>query len=82
MSDIIDLLERLGQNAQLRHATQAEIQKELQDANVSSDVYAALMGEDSTTCCLIYMPKEIPDEEGSPGKVNEPVPNEEELVPA
>jgi hypothetical protein len=93
MSDIIDLLERLGQDARLRHATRPEIEQNLQDANVSLDVRTAfttgdqrqlesLLGLDGNVCCIIYMPREMPDAEESPGRVNEPVPNEEEWVPA
>jgi hypothetical protein len=92
VSDIIDLLERLGQDARLRRAPQAEIERHLQNADVSADVRAAfmardqrrieaLLGVDSNICCLIYMPKEAPEEE-SPGKVNPPMPAEEEWVPA
>jgi hypothetical protein len=93
MSNIIDLLERLGQDARLHEATHAEIDQLLQDAGASADVRAAVAAGDqrrleslldisSNVCCLIFMPREQPNEQESPDKVRQPEPGEEELVPA
>jgi hypothetical protein len=93
MSNIIDLLERLGQDAQLRNATSAEVENRLKDAGVDAPLRAAiaagdqrriesLLGIGSNVCCLIYMPKEEPNEGDIPGTTEQPAPGEEELIPA
>jgi hypothetical protein len=92
MLNIIDFIERMGQDARLRHASRNEMECYLQDAGISPELRAAffaadqrriesLLGLDTNVCCLIYMPKETPDVEESPGKINEPAPDEE-LIPA
>jgi hypothetical protein len=91
MSDFIDMLERLGQDARLHDATPADIEWLLQEAGAPPEVAAAIVSGDyirvqsllsaGGTCCLIWMPRENEVEESSPSKVN-PVPDEEELVPA
>jgi len=93
MSDLIELLERLGQDARLRHAAPADFERHLRDlgfdlaertALIARDGRSleSLLGIDGEVCCLIYMPRDIPDEEETPSRVDQPVPEEKEWVPA
>jgi hypothetical protein len=47
MSNIIDFLERMGQDAQLRHAPQDEVEQALIRAQIEPAMRAAILGEDS-----------------------------------
>jgi hypothetical protein len=93
MSDIVDILEKLGRDARLRDAAQEEVEAYLRAAGASTETLSAIVAADqrrlesmlgvgNSVCCLIYMPKESEEEQTSPSKVNEPAPDEEELVPA
>jgi hypothetical protein len=74
MADVIGLLERIGQDAQLRHAGRAEIESmltssgldpALRDALVGNDTGSlrTLLGANTDMCCLIHAPDDD-DEEG------------------
>lgn len=67
MSNIIDFLERLGQDAGLRQATdtavehamsRAGIEPALQAAILNKDQYLleSLLGADTNVCCLVHIP--------------------------
>lgn len=67
MSDVIDFLEKLGQDSTLRHATGAQLQSELSDVDpllraalIAGDRNAieALLGADNNVCCMINVPQE------------------------
>ena len=72
--DIIDFLEKLGQDAQLRGATRVRLQAALlaagmpagtRQALMSGDEQAlrALLDADENRCCLIASPRDEEDEE-------------------
>lgn len=72
MSNVIDFLERFGQDADLRHATDEAVAEALRQAGIEPAVRAAivdrdqqaleaLLGADTNVCCMIY--KEDEEEE-------------------
>ena len=74
MSNVIDFLERMGQDALLRHATGADLESALTAADIDPVVRAALLAEDSSRleallgataniCCMIHPPGEGGDDE-------------------
>ena len=76
MSNVIDFLERMGQDARLRDATESELDAALVQAGIEPALRTAMLGEDShalesllgvapTLCCLIHKEdeEEEPDEE-------------------
>ena len=85
MSNVIDFLEKWGQDAQLRHATSAELEEALLRAGIEPAERAAILGADRFTLesllgarsrlvCAILVPEEEEDEElpppASPGLRN------------
>jgi hypothetical protein len=65
MSNVIEFLERMGQDAQLRHATHTNIEKELVSKHIEpmirsailakdSEQIEALLGVNNKLCCLVY----------------------------
>lgn len=65
MSNIIDFLERMGQDAQLRHAPGSEVERALIKAQIEPALRAIILGEDSrrletllgataNVCCGLY----------------------------
>ena len=83
MSDIIDFLERLGQDSGLRHAPRAQIDQASSGVQMSPQVRAALANRDQrlletllgtdNVCCLINVPVWGEDEEAGENK-GEPKP--------
>jgi hypothetical protein len=75
MSDVIDFLEKLGQDSALRHASldgvlaRAQLSPEVRAALASGDPHAlkTLLGS-GNVCCMIYAPIEE-QEESQPGRV-------------
>jgi hypothetical protein len=74
MSDVIDFLEQLGQNARLRHAGPKELEQvlaltaidpALQGALLSQDAQqlGELLGAQPNVCCLIEKPDQDDDDE-------------------
>jgi hypothetical protein len=79
VTDIIDFLEKLGQDSQLRHADSGEIRQALSEAGIDPLAAAALVAGDerklaeqlgarSDLCCLVYAPRRD-DEEEKEGEV-------------
>jgi len=79
VTDIIDFLEKLGQDSQLRHADCGEIQQALNAAGIDPFAAAAIVAGDerklaerlemrSDQCCLVYAParENEEEEEGEP----------------
>jgi hypothetical protein len=77
MSNVIDFLEKWGQDSQLRHATSAELEQALLDAGIEPAGRAAILGADRCTLesllgarsrlvCAIMAPEEDEDEELPP----------------
>jgi hypothetical protein len=65
MSNVIDFLERMGQDADMRHASAGDLLKMLEDAAVNFDSHAAIasrdevalaavLGAESKLCCMVY----------------------------
>lgn len=74
MSNIIDFLERFGGDAQLRYASNEELEAALRLAGIDPGVRAAilasdqraleqLLGADSNVCCVINKPDDEEEEE-------------------
>jgi hypothetical protein len=74
VSNVIDFLERFGQDADLRHATDeavaealcnAGVAPALQEAVLDGDQRAleALLGADTNVCCMIFKEDEEEEEE-------------------
>lgn len=68
MADVIEFLERMGRDAQLRHASDAVLEQAMREAQMGPRVRAALMGGDraeieavigaeSDFCCLVWAPQ-------------------------
>jgi hypothetical protein len=74
VSKIIDFLEKLGHQAELRGASAVELEQALAEAGIEPHLWAAildmnqsrfesLLGARANVCCLIYSPDEKEDEE-------------------
>lgn len=74
MSNVIDFLERMGRDAQLRYATGVEIQQVLADEQIEPAVRAAIMCDDqlqlevllgatTNVCCMVHPAEESDDED-------------------
>jgi hypothetical protein len=72
MADVIEFLERMGRDAQLRHASEAVLDQAMRDARMSPGVRAVLLrgdraeieaiaGAESNVCCTVHAPD--PDDE-------------------
>lgn len=81
MADVIDFLERMGQDAGLRHASNGVLEEVLRATQLNSRARAALMsgdraeieavvGTESNVCCMVWMPgdEEQQPREGKPRK--------------
>jgi hypothetical protein len=73
MSDVIDFLESWGRDAQLRHATGAELTQAMINAQIDPFVRKALLSADRrhleflvgaqpNVCCMINVPTDTDDE--------------------
>jgi len=64
MSNVIDFLEMIGQDARLRHASQDEMKFALANMQMDSDLQAAILAKDqqqlealigaSNVCCVVF----------------------------
>jgi hypothetical protein len=80
MSNVIDFLERMGQDAQLRHASRSEMELVLMGAQLDPKLQEAILAKDqqwlesllgrNNLCCAQFPGKGDEDEEGeeSPSK--------------
>ena len=73
MTDIIDFLEQMGQDAQLRHATQDEVELALTSAEIAPELQAAILAKDpaqlesllgQAPLCAMFFPGKEEEEEG------------------
>jgi len=73
VSNVIDILERLGRNALLRHAAPSELERALADTPLEPALRAAILGGDqeslerllganSNVCCLVAPGREDEEE--------------------
>ena len=74
MSNVIDFLERFGQDAGLRYASDADIEAALREAGIDPAVRTAivncdqralelLLGADTNVCCVVNAPDQEEEEE-------------------
>jgi len=82
MSDIIDLIERMGQDSALRYASRPVLDKVMSEARVSPELRAALasgdqrllesvLGATTNVCCVVNAPLTEEDEDATPRKAND-----------
>lgn len=73
MTDVIDFLERMGQDAQLRHASQDEVERALTSAEMAPALQAAILARDlaqlesllgQAPVCVCLFPGKEEEEEG------------------
>lgn len=73
MTNVIDFLERLGQDARLRYASAEELDRALISAQIDPALRAALLGEDqrqleallgaaTNVCCMVHAPEDDEEE--------------------
>lgn len=83
MSDVIDFLERMGQDAQLRHGSQDEVELALTSAEIAPELQAAILAKDQahletllgqSPLCVVLWPGE---EEGEEEDETEEAPSRE-----
>ena len=74
MSNVIDFLERMGQDAQLRYATIAEVEQALTGAQIDPALRVAILGADqlqleallgaaTNVCCMVHPTEEEDDDD-------------------
>ena len=90
MSNVIDFLEKWGQDAQLRHATSAELEQALLRAGIEPAERAAILGADRCTlesllgarsrvvCAVVAPEEEEVEEEDEDGEEKKKEGEEEE----
>jgi hypothetical protein len=61
MSNVIALLERIGQDARLRYATSEQLAQALKDVQI--DLHTVLESS-QVTCCLIHAPESDEEHDG------------------
>lgn len=86
MSDVIDLLERMGQDAQWSHASQGDIQSALAETDLHPELRAAIAFGDQKTLelliglsplCGMFMPGKEDEKEDEENEELPPGDNEE-----
>lgn len=79
MSNVVDLLERLGQSSRLQTLTGEQLAQELEQAGIDPAVQAAilqqrprqleqLIGASTNVCCLVHAPQDEEPEESEEDK--------------
>ena len=82
MSDVIDFIERLGQDSALRYASAQAVDRVLSEAQVSPEMRVALAGRDqrllesllgatTNVCCVVHAPLGEEDKDEKPRKASE-----------
>ena len=82
MSDVIDFIERLGQDSALRYASHQVVDRVSSEAQVSPEMRMALASRDqrllesllgvaTNVCCLVHAPVGEEDEDAKPRKADE-----------
>lgn len=77
MSNVVDLLERMGQNSRLQSLTGEQLAQELARAGLEPAVQAAivqqrprqleeLLGASHNVCCLVHAPQDEEPEDNQP----------------
>jgi hypothetical protein len=79
MPNIIEFLEKVGQDSQLRHATRGQLARAFDDAAIAADVRDAalsgdrrtleqLVGSPEIVCCLVVHSEESEEEDAAPAR--------------
>jgi hypothetical protein len=87
MSNVIDFLERLGQDSSLRYASSAVLEGAAREGQMTPQLWAALkacdrsviesvLGANSNVCCMTHAPIEGEDEKMPPKTKEAEVPAE------
>jgi hypothetical protein len=73
MTNVVDFLDRVGRDVELRYATAEEIERVLAQAQIGPAVRDALLGDGAqleallgaqpNICCMVHQPEEQPEEE-------------------
>jgi hypothetical protein len=82
VSNVIDFIERLGHDAELRCATAEEMERALRNAGIDPELRAAILGKDGqalsallgatpNVCCLTHKDDEEETEEEEPEEEDE-----------
>jgi molybdopterin-guanine dinucleotide biosynthesis protein A len=81
MSNVINFLVRMGQDAQLRHASSHEVALALASEQIDPELRAAILAKDQREierlleqaphCCLLFPEKEDEDDDGEEGPSRE-----------
>lgn len=81
MSNVIDFLERMGHDAQLRHASLNEVEHALARTQLDPELQAAILAKDqqkleillgqNNVCCALMPGKEDEEEDGDEGPSKE-----------
>jgi hypothetical protein len=82
MSDIIDLLERIGQDSALRYASRPVLDKVVSEAQLSPEsrmaltsgdrqLLESLLGASANVCCMVEAPLTEEDEDAKPKKADD-----------
>lgn len=91
VSNIVVLLERIGQSSRLHALSGEQLKQELGSAGVAADVQTAilqqharqleeLIGASKNVCCLIHAPQDDEPEDEAPQKDSEEVRSQGELA--
>ncbi|MES2313318.1 MAG: hypothetical protein V4566_13585 [Pseudomonadota bacterium] len=82
MSDVIDFLEKMGQDAKLRHGSRDEVELALASAEIAPELQAAIIAKDQVhletllgqaPVCVMYFPgEEEQDDESEETPPEEP----------
>lgn len=88
MSNVIDLIERMGQDARLRHASTGDVELALAQAQVDPEIKAAILARDQQrleallkgrNVCLALCPAEEEEGDGAeeaPSRDDDEIPSE------
>jgi hypothetical protein len=77
MPNVIELLEKMGQDSQLRHATHSQLTRTFDEAGIAPNVREAalsgdrarleqLVGATHTVCCIVFRSDEDEEEDAAP----------------
>lgn len=85
MSNVISFLEKMGQDAQLRHATKNEMELALSHAKIDPELQTAIFNKDQVRLEAILGARTnvlcalgVPDDDDD--KKDEPMPDDDEIV--
>jgi len=77
MSNVIDFLERMGQDAQLRHASRNDVEQALVRAQIDPELQAAILAKDqrkletllegNIVCCMLFSDDHEEDDQQQSG---------------